>query len=211
MPARALNGRLTSIERRSSSKLRPLPDAAHVERWASQTGISALPRIRKLQPPEWARYRAVRLRSLADAPDAFGGTFAAEQARTDEAWQAQLIAAAASGEDHPLVAEHGGEAIGLAWAKVEASDNSAVNVFQMWVAPQHRRRGIGSELLVVVIGWARSRNARSVQLGVTCGDSSASRLYFRKGFEAFGPEKELRPGSEFKFQSMRLVLREAGA
>jgi ribosomal protein S18 acetylase RimI-like enzyme len=62
-------------------------------------------------------------------------------------------------------------------------------------------------LLDAVIAWARARNASSLNLGVTCGDSPARRLYERAGFKPTGEPQPLRPGSKLSAQSMRLALR----
>ena len=169
------------------------------------------PTIRTLKASEWARYRDVRLRSLAESPNAFGSTLAAEQGRSEQAWAERLSSAAVSGQDCPLIAEQDCVVIGLLWAKVDACDDSSVHLFQMWVAPEYRGRGVGSMLLHEAVAWARRHNARSVQLGVTCGDTSALRLYTRAGFKIVGAPEPLRPGSELLAQSMQLLLHEAAA
>lgn len=161
--------------------------------------------IRTLEAHEWPTYREARLRSLADSPDAFGSTLASEQQRTPDAWAARLSAAAVSGQDYPLIAELAGAAVGLLWAKVDATDASVVNLFQMWVAPESRSRGVAAALLREAIKWARSSNARVVQLGVTCGDTAAARLYVREGFQNFGSPAP-RPGTPLFEQTMRLQL-----
>jgi ribosomal protein S18 acetylase RimI-like enzyme len=161
--------------------------------------------IRPLEAHEWPKYREVRLRSLADSPDAFCSTLAAEQDRTPEAWAARLSAAAVSGQDYPLIAELAGAVVGLVWAKVDGTNPSVVNVFQVWVAPESRGRGVAATLLREAIKWARSKNARFVQLGVTCGDNSAVRLYVREGFQDVG-SPEPRQGSPLLEQTMRLAI-----
>lgn len=163
------------------------------------------PAIRVLEAHDWATYRDARLRSLADSPDAFGSTLAEELERTPDAWAARLSNAAVSGQDYPIIAELAEQVAGLVWAKADATTPSMVNVFQMWVAPECRGRGVASALLRTAIAWARSRNARVVQLGVTCGDTSAMRLYIREGFEAFGVPAPLREGSPLS-QTMRLAI-----
>ena len=173
--------------------------------------MSTLPTIRTLEASEWAQYRDVRLRSLAESPNAFGSTLAVEQERSGEAWAERLSSAAVSGQDCPLIAEQDSVVIGLVWAKVDFSDSSAVSVFQMWVAPEYRARGVGSMLLREVVAWAQRHNARTVQLGVACGDTSAVRLYMRAGFKVVGAPEPLRPGSELLAQSMQLLLDEAAA
>ena len=169
------------------------------------------PTIRTLAASEWARYRDIRLRSLAESPDAFGSTLAAEQERSGPAWAARLASAAVSGRDCPLIAEQDGEVIGLLWAKADPSDDSAIDLFQMWVAPEHRGRGVGNMLLQAAVAWARRHNARRVRLGVTCGDTAAVRLYARTGFQAVGPAAPLRSGSEVLAQSMELLLQQTPA
>lgn len=166
--------------------------------------------IRPLAPHEWPVYRAIRLRSLADSPDAFATTLAEQEAHGPETWAARLSAAAASCKDCPLIAECSSEPAGLVWAKVDAADDSVVNIFQMWVSPESRGRGVAAALLDEAIAWARSRKARAVQLSVTCGNSSAVRLYERAGFKNDGPPQPRGPASPLFEQAMRLALDPAG-
>ena len=51
---------------------------------SSRESSRADPNVR---PDEWRELRDMRLRALADAPDAFGATLAEEEADPDEAWQ----------------------------------------------------------------------------------------------------------------------------
>jgi GNAT superfamily N-acetyltransferase len=80
---------------------------------------------------------------------------------------------------------------------------------QMWVAPTHRGRGVGQKLLEAVIAWATAQNVAALDLGVTCGDSPARRLYERAGFKPLGEPQPLRPGSTLLAQPMRLALKNA--
>lgn len=154
----------------------------------------------------WRSYRDVRLAALMDAPDAFGSTWSAEQARPPAQWRDRLVAAHTSGLDLPLVAVVDERAVGLLWAKVDAADARTVHLFQMWVAPAMRGQGIGKSLLERAISWARSVHAEAVQLGVTCADTPALRLYRSIGFQAFGAPVPLRDGSPLQAQDMRLAL-----
>jgi len=61
-------------------------------------------------------------------------------------------------------------------------------------------------LLGAVSAWARAKHASYLELGVTCGDSPARRLYARAGFEREGQPQPFRPGSELIGQMMRLKL-----
>lgn len=162
--------------------------------------------VRPLRPHEWPLYRDLRLRSLADAPDAFGSTHVQEAARPDAAWAARLDAARLSGRDLPLVAECSGEAAGLAWVKLDEAEPPCANLYQVWVAPSVRGLGVGTALLEAATQWARDAGAAALRLGVTWDDSAAVRLYRRAGFEPVGPLEPLRDGSALQSQPMRLDL-----
>jgi ribosomal protein S18 acetylase RimI-like enzyme len=162
--------------------------------------------IRNFLPHEWELYRGLRLRSLADAPDAYGSTLAAEQERPGAVWAERLALACRSGRDDPLVAELDGVAAGLVWAKFDTAEPAVVNIFQMWVAPELRGHGIAKALLREAIAWARANGARAVQLGVETGNAAAVQLYARAGFAATGIPAPLRDGSHLLEQVMLLQL-----
>lgn len=165
--------------------------------------------VRKLEEVEWPTYRELRLAALAESPDAFGSTLATEQGLTAGDWTGRLAAGATSDLDLPLIAQVQGRAAGLAWAKVDASDTSIVNVYQMWVAPEFRGQGLGRLLLRAAVDWARARNALAVCLSATCGDTPAMHLYTREGFKPVGQSEPLRSGSPLLAQPMRLHLSES--
>ena len=157
-------------------------------------------------PALWELYRDLRLSSLLDSPDAFGGTHALEAARPPDVWQARLAAAATSGLDLPLLARMGEEPAGLCWAKRNSALLSVVNLYQMWVAPPFRGTGVGGALLERCIAWARSIGAAEVRLGVTLADSPAYRLYVRHGFLPLGEPEPLRDGVDLLAQNLALRL-----
>lgn len=170
--------------------------------------VRRAPAIRRFEAHEWRTYRAVRLRALDESPDAFGSTLELEEGRSDEVWSDRLASGVSSGTDLPLVAEEGasGEPVGLAWGRIEPSEPQTARLYQMWVAPEARGLGAGRMLLDAVIAWARSMNVQRIDLGVTCGDTPATRLYTRAGFESVDDPRPLRPGAPLLAQSMRLKI-----
>lgn len=168
--------------------------------------MSGAASVRRLRPQEWQAYRAIRLRALADAPEAFGSTLAREEALPDETWSARVAQSAVSGIDCALVAEVDGVPAGLLWAKVDAQDAGRVNLFQMWVAPEARGRGLAAALLDEALGWARTRGTRVVHLGVNEANAGALRLYERAGFAPIGAPYLMREGAPHMEQEMRLDL-----
>ena len=173
--------------------------------------MADVPSIRTLATGDWRLYRDLRLRALADSPDAFGSTLAAEAGRPDAEWARRLASSADPRVSLPLVAELDGELIGLAWGRIDASAPDVAALYQMWVAPTHRGRGVGQKLLEAVFAWGSAQNAASLELGVTRGDSPARRLYERAGFKPLGEPQPLRPGSTLLAQPMRLALENAAA
>jgi len=165
------------------------------------------PALRTLGAEDWRLYRDLRLRALADSPDAFGGTWATETARPDAEWARRLAPTPDTPSNLPLVAEVRGEPVGLGWGRLDASRPGVAALYQMWVAPTHRGRGVGHTLLEAVIAWATSQHAASLELSVACGDTPARRLYERAGFTPVGDPGPLRPGSTTLAQPMRLALR----
>jgi len=163
--------------------------------------------VRRLEPHEWRTYRDLRLRALEESPDAFGSTLALERPRPDAEWARRLEAAARSATELPLVARVGDTAIGLAWGRIGESDPDVARLYQVWVAPEHRGRGIARLMLDAVNDWARAAGCRRLSLDVTLGDGPAARLYSRAGFVPSGEPEPLRPGSPLTKQPMSLPLR----
>jgi GNAT superfamily N-acetyltransferase len=171
--------------------------------------MADVPSIRTFAGDEWRLYRDLRLRALADSPDAFGSTLVEEAGRPDAEWARRLASSADVRVNLPLVAEIRGQLVGLAWGRIDTSNPEVAALYQMWVAPPHRGRGVGEKLLEAVIAWATAQNAISLDLGVTCGDSPARRLYERAGFKPMGEPQPLRTGSTLLAQPMRLALKDA--
>lgn len=162
--------------------------------------------IRPFTADEWPAYRAIRLRALEDAPDAFGSTLAAEQALAPDSWSTRMMRSTVSGIDRALAAERDGQLVGLAWAKVDADDPTLVNLFQMWVAPEARGQGVAGALLAEAVRWSRARGAQALRLGVNSANATALRLYERAGFVDVNVREPMRPGSDQIEQRMVLTL-----
>ena len=147
-------------------------------------------RILRAQPTDWQQVRSVRLRALADAPDAFGSTFKEEQQLTDNKWRsrsenvniAQFLAISPSGNGF-------GIAVGAPCSEQEQT----AGLFSMWVAPEARKLRIGIALVQTVIDWAQSENYRRIILDVGDTNTPAIRLYQSCGFIPTGRTGSLPP------------------
>ena len=147
--------------------------------------------------------RDVRLRALAEAPDAFGTTHAEAAQRPEQWWRDWADVSATCDEQAMYLAWLDGEAVGIAGVY---SGMDGWQVIAMWVDPAHRGRGAGKRLLDEAIGFARAHGAVEVLLSVTDGNDDARGLYEHYGFVDTGANEPLRPDSELIVRELRLVL-----
>ncbi|MDY7012188.1 MAG: GNAT family N-acetyltransferase [Cyanobacteriota bacterium] len=57
------------------------------------------------------------------------------------------------------------------------------HIFLLYVAPDHRRRGLGSALMQRAENWASARGDRQIGLQVFCHNQAALQLYQRLGYQ----------------------------
>ena len=130
-------------------------------------------------------FKAVRLRALQDAPQAFGSTYAKESQLTDADWIERVERM--NGESGAgFLAMDKDTACGIAGSFLDQNDPIRAHLISMWTAPTHRQRGIGRSLVNEVLNWARGRNARILQLMVTGNNEPAICFYERLGFARTG-------------------------
>jgi GNAT superfamily N-acetyltransferase len=134
---------------------------------------------------EWELLRDLRLRSLAESPDAFGQH--AEDARTQprEEWQAIARASSAGDRRAWFVAERaetgtGRVAVGIVSGRRRPP--GTLLIFSMWVDPGYRRTGVGRALIEAAEAWAIGWGARRSVLWVFAANEPAVRFYLRIGY-----------------------------
>lgn len=159
----------------------------------------------RVTPERWRLQRDVRLRALADSPDAFSTTLGEASALTDDELRRR---AAGGGIALVAVVEDVGVGMGGAFAP---PDRSTVYVWGMWVDPSARGQGLGSRLLDELVAWCRDPDHAGptydeVRLHVTEGNGGARRLYVNRGFRPTGTWEPLRTGSPLRVEEFSLAL-----
>lgn len=168
-------------------------------------------RIRRLEAHEQALFKELRLRALADAPDAFGETHADALARPDSYW-ANLTHSVTDPRRHVMfVAEDGPAPVGLVFGLRDADRADGGRLGGMWVAPEARARGVGRALSEAVIDWARSQGFTRLALWVTASSPPAVTLYERQGFVATGRRNVLPSNPKLETLEMERALEPRGA
>ena len=136
--------------------------------------------IERLAADEGLRLRSIRLRALADTPDAFGTTYDEAAAQPLDSWTAQLQ------EIATFVAVVDGEDVGLVRGARDDLQPDSAWLISMWVSSEARGQGAGEALIDAVVEWARVSGARRVLLDVGDHNQPAIALYARKGFKPNG-------------------------
>jgi GNAT superfamily N-acetyltransferase len=156
--------------------------------------------VRSARPDEWRRVRELRLRALADSPDAFGSTLERERTHEEAEWL-RWISGWEGSVNRLLVADDGDEWVGMAVGS-RTGDEEVAHLYAMWVDPRSRRAGVGRGLVEEVLTWARLAGAK-VELGVTAMNRSAVVFYEHLGFTDTGARHPLRDGSALDVVVMR--------
>jgi GNAT superfamily N-acetyltransferase len=142
--------------------------------------------VRPATLADWPTVRSIRLRALADAPDAFASTLEREAAFDDAEWQRRV----APGNWVLALAED--DVVGVAAGIQERGrPDDDRHLVAMWVAPEFRGRHVADRLVAAVADWARSNGAVTLSLWVAAGNDRARRCYLRLGFEASGERQPL--------------------
>jgi GNAT superfamily N-acetyltransferase len=160
------------------SALRP---TSHPRAALTGTITHAMITVRSLGPDDWQVIRSIRLRALLDAPYAFTSDHEHEASFDQATWEDRATTC------HWFVAFDGNVAVGVVggmpgWS-AEPSERELV---AMWVAPTHRKSGIGRLLVDRVAEWARDAGATRLCLGVTPGNGRAREAYLRMGLRPSG-------------------------
>ncbi|QPI62568.1 GNAT family N-acetyltransferase [Vreelandella venusta] len=166
--------------------------------------------IKVVTPEDWALYKSVRLESLKDSADSFGATYQQESTLSDADWRARLDLSARGLVAFPLVAEQGGRAVGLAWGVIHVPEVETAHIYQMWVSPAARGKGIAKALLGKIKTWAIDKECERIALDVTTSNEAAAGLYRSSGFMAMGQPVPLRRDSSLMMQAMLMALRGVG-
>ena len=145
-----------------------------------------MPRLAQIS--DWTEVRDLRMRALAEAPEAFAQSLADAVLLTDEQWKERLEP---THERAWFVEETpSGEFVGTAVGFLDP-DARLAYLGGMWVAPEHRRLGIGRTLIEHVEFWARERGATRIELEVNAATLAAVRLYESCGYESTGGTRPL--------------------
>ena len=159
-----------------------------------------------LGPQDWRDLRAIRLEALRSEPAAYSSSYEETIARSDEHWRQRL----ANNQSVHLLARVQNRPIGMigGYLGSDEGDDSVAVVFGMYVASEHRGRGIGRLLLTSLIDrLAAFPQIITIRLGVTETQDPARRLYESVGFQVVGKTEEGIVVNERQYDELVMELR----
>lgn len=149
--------------------------------------------LRRLRAPDASAFRDIRLEGLRLHPDAFGASFAEEQAEPLERVAARL-------ENAHVVAAVADDAIagivGLGWTRAEKTRHIGL-IWGLYVRPSWRRSGVARRLIETVVSdvmhaqpqdWMS--DLRSLRICAEANNTAAIKLYETLGFTPWAVEKQ---------------------
>ncbi|WP_151081843.1 GNAT family N-acetyltransferase [Nocardioides cynanchi] len=142
--------------------------------------------VRRVGPDDWELFREIRLRALADSPDAFGSTLEREQGFGEADWRQRLAGPVYVVTDPDPVAVGG-----------LFDGHGEHHVWGMWTEPGHRGRGHARRILDALIA-----PDVTAELHVNTTNRGARRVYERYGFVGTGDLEPLRAGSAQQMERM---------
>jgi ribosomal protein S18 acetylase RimI-like enzyme len=141
--------------------------------------------LRPIDPTCTTAFRGTRLRALQDSPFAFGSTYEKELLLSDADWERRALQWNGDRSTARLAWDND-QVCGLVAGFVDAENQSKAHVVSMWVAPTHRKRGVGRLLIRCVMDWAKTVRAQTVHLMVTSNNDAAINFYKHLGFKMTG-------------------------
>jgi RimJ/RimL family protein N-acetyltransferase len=156
--------------------------------------------VERLSPSLAADYRALMLEAYTAHPDAFTSS-AAERAALPLAWWEARLSAEPAPQELVLGAFQAGELVGVVGLSFEQREKvrHKATLFGTYVRPRFRGQGVGRQLVLAALEYARTRpGLKVVRLTVTEGNGPAETLYESCGFVRFGVEPlAVAVGSEY--------------
>ncbi len=156
-----------------------------------------------LSPSEWQKYKELRLEALQSDPEAFGRSYAEENAYGDEKWKQRL----ADTNVYSYFASADEKLVGMIGAKIVEEENKKVAVImQMYVQKEQRGKGVGKLLMHKLLETLQKRNdIVSIQLDVNTSQENAVKLYQKMGFTIIKENaKEMGDGKRYNMFLMEL-------
>jgi GNAT superfamily N-acetyltransferase len=162
-------------------------------------------RVRRIAPDDGLALRDLRLRSIADAPNAFGQPLEEARGRPEKEWHRSARQSSHGDSRAWLIAETDSGSVGLVQGRKRRP--STLLLFSMWVDPSVRRLGVGRTLIESLESWGRGWHATETILWVHAANAAAIQFYRDLGFKVVQGGQDAEAGARFGALAMRRDIR----
>jgi len=192
----------SSLRGSARSSYPGLPALLHCYRLTVEPTSDVL--IRRIAPTDGLVLRDLRLRSIAEAPSAFGQPINEARGRPETEWHRSARQSSHGDSRTWLLAETSSGTVGLLQGRKRRP--ATLLLFSMWVDPVVRRHGVGRLLIKALEAWARGWDAHETILWVYGGNAAAIKFYRDLGFEVMRGGPDVDSGARFGALAMRRPL-----
>ncbi|TWD15646.1 GNAT family N-acetyltransferase [Marihabitans asiaticum] len=162
--------------------------------------------VRALGEDDWETYREVRLAALEESPDAFVADKADEEGKSEQFWRERM------NRSRRLLAEADGGRVGVVSIGSspekpdEETDDSAGQLFGLWVAPEWRGRSVAATLVREASKDAKGRGLRRLFYWVGTDNPRAVAFASSFGFRPTDDRRPMRTHSDDGEEEIAMVL-----
>jgi GNAT superfamily N-acetyltransferase len=158
--------------------------------------------VTEISPSQWRRLRDLRLASLDESPDAFGGDLEKEKLWEEAEWRAQFVKLTY------IVGSIDQRDIGILSVENLKGDFGATCwIGGCWVSPEYRGKGVMRSLIEYLDEHAIERGWSIQGLGVFVDNSGAIASYEKMGFVRMG---DLQPSTRRPGRFFQRMIRDKG-
>jgi RimJ/RimL family protein N-acetyltransferase len=156
--------------------------------------------LAELLPEEWERLRRLRITSLSESPDAFGGNLETEEMLSEEEWRKKFEKLV-----HLVAVIDGIDIAVLSVENLEGDFGATCWIGGCWVNPEYRGRGVMKALISYLDEHAEERGWKVQGLGVFSDNDEAIAAYEKLGFIRRG---ELQPSTRRPDRLFQRMIRD---
>ena len=156
--------------------------------------------LAELLPDQWERLRRLRIASLSESPDAFGGNLETEEMLSEEEWRKKFEKLV-----HLVAVIDGIDIAVLSVENLEGDFGATCWIGGCWVNPEYRGRGAMRALISYLDEHAEERGWKVQGLGVFSDNDAAIAAYEKLGFIRRG---ELQPSTRRPDRLFQRMIRD---
>jgi RimJ/RimL family protein N-acetyltransferase len=156
--------------------------------------------LAELLPEGWERLRRLRITSLSESPDAFGGNLETEEMLSEEEWRKKFEKLV-----HLVAVIDGIDIAVLSVENLEGDFGATCWIGGCWVNPEYRGRGVMKALIAYLDEHAEERGWKVQGLGVFSDNDEAIAAYEKLGFIRRG---ELQPSTRRPDRLFQRMIRD---